>query len=309
MSTTSADWSQTPERSNRVALRAMCWAALTLGRRVAHLLLVPVSLYFLLAAPGPRRNVRRYLGRVLGRPARWRDCFRLIHAFAITVVDRVYFLRGHAGRFEVRVHGPDTVLSVLTGGRGAFLMGAHVGSFDAIGHAGRLKGGMRIAMLMYPDNARQINAVLDAIAPDAERAAVIALGRPEAMLTVRDWLDGGGLAGMLVDRTISTAVRRDATRDIPFLGTPAPFSEGPFRLAALLRRPVYFMAATWAGGACYDVYFEPLADFSTPAGSAAAQDARIHRAMDAYVARVERLCREAPYNWFNFHDFWREDAQ
>ena len=34
----------------------------------------------------------------------------------------------------------------------------------------------------------------------------------------------------------------------------------------------------------------------------------IHAALRDYVARLERLCREAPYNWFNFYDYWREDS-
>jgi predicted LPLAT superfamily acyltransferase len=24
-----------------------------------------------------------------------------------------------------------------------------------------------------------------------------------------------------------------------------------------------------------------------------------------YVARIEHHCRNAPYNWFNFYDFWK----
>jgi predicted LPLAT superfamily acyltransferase len=31
--------------------------------------------------------------------------------------------------------------------------------------------------------------------------------------------------------------------------------------------------------------------------------------MRAYVQRLESLCREAPYNWFNFYDFWNDDAR
>jgi predicted LPLAT superfamily acyltransferase len=27
-------------------------------------------------------------------------------------------------------------------------------------------------------------------------------------------------------------------------------------------------------------------------------------AMRHYVARLEHFCRDAPYNWFNFYDFW-----
>ena len=38
----------------------------------------------------------------------------------------------------------------------------------------------------------------------------------------------------------------------------------------------------------------------------AAQDsaARLDGMMRRYVARLEHYCREAPFNWFNFYDFW-----
>jgi Predicted acyltransferase len=26
--------------------------------------------------------------------------------------------------------------------------------------------------------------------------------------------------------------------------------------------------------------------------------------MRRYAARLEHYCREAPFNWFNFYDFW-----
>jgi predicted LPLAT superfamily acyltransferase len=30
--------------------------------------------------------------------------------------------------------------------------------------------------------------------------------------------------------------------------------------------------------------------------------------MERYVALLGALCVESPYNWFNFYDFWGEDA-
>ncbi len=38
------------------------------------------------------------------------------------------------------------------------------------------------------------------------------------------------------------------------------------------------------------------------------RDALIGAAMARYVETLEALCREAPYNWFNFFDFWAADA-
>ncbi len=95
---------------------------------------------------------------------------------------------------------------------------------------------------------------------------------------------------------------------LPFLGQDAPFGVGPLRLAMLLRQRVFFMTALFRGGNRYEVRFEPLADFSQRAGDANERDAQLHAALAAYVARLEALCVEAPYNWFNFHDFWSEDA-
>ncbi|CAN5631886.1 acyltransferase [soil metagenome] len=311
-----ADWSRTPERSNMLALRVIVWIALTLGRRVARLLLVPICLYFLLMLPTPRRNIKRYLFRAIGPQAGWGDGYRLLHAFASTVLDRIYFLRGRMDLFDVRMSGNEPVEAEVDSGRGAFLMGAHVGSFEALGACRQHRPGhgtLRLAMLMFTENAQRIVAVLDALALPELRPHVIPLGRPNSMLALRDWLDAGGLGGLLADRTLpaaedAPAQQRGNSITLPFLGHPATFNDGPFRLAALLRRKVFFMSGMYAGGNRYDVRFEPLADFSERPVDAAARERLIHEALEAYVRRLESLCRAYPYNWFNFHDFWLEDT-
>ena len=87
-------------------------------------------------------------------------------------------------------------------------------------------------------------------------------------------------------------------RDERALGT----SERQDEIARALARAVHEF------GRRYDVRFETLADFRDPPADPAAREALLQQALRAYVARLEQLCREAPYNWFNFHDFWHEDA-
>jgi len=88
---------------------------------------------------------------------------------------------------------------------------------------------------------------------------------------------------------------------------PATFSDGPLRLAMLLKRRVMFMSGIYRGGRRYDVSFETLADFTSPPRDPAEREAQIKAALQAYVERLELLVRDAPYNWFNFFDFWNED--
>ena len=300
-------WVTEPERSNAWALRLMAWIALRLGRRFARAVLHAVALYFVLLAPRPRRASARYLGRVFGRPARWVEVYRHVHCFAATVLDRVYLLRGATAWLDLRSHGTDLVDQVLADGRGAFLIGAHIGSFEALRATARDRPALHITMVMYPDNARLINAALAAIAPGTQ-PAIIALGRADSMLAVRDRLAEGGLIGVLADRAMPGASpARSSTVRLPFLGREAVFSDGPFRLADLLRQRIVFMVGLYLGGPAYDVRFEPLADFSERLSDPAAREQRIQAALRDYVARLEALCREQPYNWFNFHDFWHDD--
>ncbi|MDH4323416.1 MAG: acyl-CoA synthetase [Betaproteobacteria bacterium] len=282
----SAPWRRSPERSHRFALRLMRWIALGLGRHAARLVLYPVSAYFLLFAPRARRASRAFLGRALGRRATLADVYRHFFTFAATVLDRVYLLDERFELFQIEEHdapGP---------GAGLLLMGAHLGSFEALRAAGRRTGRLRVSMVMYEDNARMLNEALAAISPSA-RQDVIALGRVDSMLRVRDCVADGGMAGVLGDRGLD----EDDARAVSFLGAPARFPLGPLRMAALLRCPVVFMAGLYLGGNRYALRFEPLADFSSTAPTPEA-------ALDAYVACLERHCRAAPYNWFNFFDFW-----
>jgi predicted LPLAT superfamily acyltransferase len=110
---------------------------------------------------------------------------------------------------------------------------------------------------------------------------------------------------MLADRTPGD----EPVLRVPFLGREAPFPTGPMRIAAALRRRVIFMAGLYRGGNRYEIRFEPLADFSNlDAVNREARDAAVREAVTRYASRLEQCAREAPDNWFNFHDFWGEAA-
>jgi predicted LPLAT superfamily acyltransferase len=304
--TTPADgpWTAQRERSNLWALTLMRRIAVGLGRPVARLLLAPIALYFLWFGGAAPRASAQYLRRVLGRAPTFGERLRHLHAFASTVLDRVYLLQQRFDGFDIRIAGTEHLDEVLARGQGALLIGAHLGSFEVMRALGQSRAGLRVAMVMYEDNARMINATLKAIAPDTP-LHIIALGQLESMLRLRNWLDDGGVAGLLGDRSVpGAASARSVSHRLPFLGDEATFSDGPFRLAALLRRPVVFMTGLYLGGNRYELRFVPLADLSERPAGREAQDAAIADAQRRYVALLETLCREQPMNWFNFYDFW-----
>ncbi len=292
-----APWTQRAERSNMLMLGIMTWISLRLGRRAARVVLSGIAAYFLMFAPAARRASRQYLARALRREPHIGDSFRQFLRFASTIHDRVYLLNDRFDLFSIRMHGREVIEEALDRGEGVFMVGAHFGSFEVLRAISRQRPGLRVCMLMYEHNARKINAALHAINPLAAHD-VIALGHPDSMLRLRDALDEGAIIGILADRSLHD----DETVSLPFLGEPACWPTGPWRLAALLRRPVVMALGVYDGGNRYDVYFESLADFSNTDRGARRQAERA--ALATYVQRLQEHCARKPDNWFNFFDFW-----
>ena len=293
-----ADWIGYRERGSNVLLRIMAFVALHFGRTLSRIPLYGIAMYFFLFAPSTRRHSRRYLRLALGRAPRARDRFRQILSFATTIHDRVYLLEERFELFNITLEGETAVLAQADSGRGALLMGAHMGSFEVIHSLGRRRRGLKVAMAMYEDNARKINATLAAVNPRLV-SDIVSLGRIDAMLNIADRLDRGAFVGVLGDRTLG----REAVQAVTLLGERAYLPTGPMRAAAILRCPVYFMAGLYRARNNYHVVFERIADFSTT--SAGARGAAVRAAIERYAAVLERYCRSDPYNWFNFYDFWR----
>ncbi len=271
--------------------------SLQLGRTLSRVPLYGIAIYFFLFAPGARRYSRRYLRLALGHAPRARDRFRQVLSFATTIHDRVYLINEQFELFNITLEGESLLLEQADSGRGALLMGAHMGSFEVMHSLGRRRRGLEVAMAMYEENARKINATLAAINPQAV-TDIVPLGRIDAMLNIAERLERGAFVGVLGDRTLGS----EPVHPVTLLGERAFLPIGPMRAAAILRCPVFFMAGLYRGANNYHVVFERVADFSsTPAGT---REFAVRSAIERYAAVLDRYCRSDPYNWFNFYDFW-----
>lgn len=295
-------WMQRKERGSALLLRFMTWLSLSLGRRLTRPIVYGIALYFLLAVPSARKASRAYQRRLRGRPASWRELYRHILTFACTIHDRVYLLNDRHELFDIRIHGEALLHAPEFSSSGVLIFGAHLGSFEVLRAVARKNTQRQVCAAMYPENAHLLNSMLARVNAGVV-LDIVALGQLDAIFTLKERLDAGAMVALLADRT----VRHDGHRRIPLLGAPAPLPLGPFRLAGLLKRPVFFMTGLYRGGNRYDIHFERLADFSDV--TLGQRDEVIQRAMRRYADLLEQYCRLAPDNWFNFYDFWGRDAR
>jgi len=293
----SAGWAEQRERGNRLAVGIIRWVALHLGRGAARLLLYPITLYFLVRAGPQRAASRRFLAQVSGRPAGLVQVARHIHCFAATILDRVFLIAGRQSLLAVRLHGEEWVTELVASGQGFLLLGSHLGSFEVLRAPGVERERLPLKILMQPEHNEIVTSVLAALNPGIAQT-VIPLGAPNTLLAVKEALDAGGVVGLLGDRN-APGEPRIACR---FFGRTASFPLGPLALAAVTRVPVLLFFGLYRGGNRYDVYFEPFTDRLD-----APRPRRREILADwvqRYAARLEHHTRMAPYNWFNFYDFW-----
>lgn len=300
----SADWKQRPEAGGHFALWLIRTIARYGGRRLGRLCLYPITLYFTLVRGPERRASIDYLGRVLGRPATLLDGMRHVHAFASTLLDRVFLLSGQLDLFDTRVAGLVDLHAVLDRGEGVLLFGSHLGSFEVLRVLARERPDYTVKVLLDKSQSPEVTRLLDELNPEIAANVIDASqDGPTIVMQIHQACSEGALVALLVDR-----VRGDEpSLPIPFLGGIAPFPTSPWLIAAALKVPVALAFGLYRGGNRYDLVFERFLDrVDVPRGRRVeALDALIRR----YAGRLETFARSAPYNWFNFYDFWnRQDS-
>jgi predicted LPLAT superfamily acyltransferase len=274
---------------------------LGLGRRVARVLLWPIALYFFLRRATERAASRLYLARVLGREVTNRDVFHHIHMFASTLLDRMFFLARGERDFQVEVEGLPALDRWLDARTGVLLLGSHQGSFEALRALGQRRPDVPLRVVLDKQKTPALTTLLEALAPDVGAAVIDAsLGGTSVALAMAEGAAEGGMVALLADR----GHRHEASRTVPFIGTPASFPVGPWLLASALKIPVVLCFGIYLGGNRYRLIFE---DFSAGIDIPRANRAEVLDAIVArYAARIEHYCRVYPFNWFNFYDFWQE---
>lgn len=293
-------WTEQTERSNRFFLVALVRIALVLGRGVARGVLRVTAAYYLLAAPRARAASRDFLGRALDRESGWRDSYRQFFCFAACALDRVYLVSGRMDKLDVRPHGQEALHRHTREGTGTIVIVSHLGSYEMLRTLGKERGGLKLRILMDRAAGAKINAVLEAINPKATEAIIdTSASDVDRVLRLKTALDRGEVVGLMGDRYREG----DRISHCQFLGDPAPFPLSPWLLAGLLKAPVLLAFGLYRGGNRYDLYFEAFSEgINLPR---ARRDEEAARQAQAYADRLGQYAAAAPYNWFNFYDFWQ----
>ena len=146
---------------------------------------------------------------------------------------------------------------------------------------------------------KNTNTILNHLNPEIAKS-IIQIGDPLALLQVKEMVGEGQMVALLADRVF----KEDKSVSCDFLGQKARFPSGPVALAGILKVPVVLFFGIYNGDNRYDIYFEKLANQIHLEGK---DDEKSKQEwMQRYADRLAHYSRQAPFNWFNFFDYWEE---
>lgn len=314
-------WEQ-EERGAPFMLRFLLWVTYKLGRCGARAFLYPTVAYFLLTSPKGRRASRKCLGRLLGRRASLWDVARHFFVFSACTLDRIFLLTNRHQSLTIDAYWSPDIPAVLAKTRGCLLLVGHMGSREALRltpappaesppsdntivlrDVTRREGTpLDVAVLLDRDVNRRMTALFEELNPELAAQIIDAAERgPGLVLKLKETLQRGRMVGIGADR----AYPGERTIAVKFMGGTAHVPEGPWTLAAALGVPVLLGFGLYRGGNRYDVHFELFHERVSAERRTRAADLQAHA--QAYALRLEHYARLAPYNWFNFYDYWDED--
>ncbi len=315
-------WSQVGERGAVTGLKLLLKAYRLFGRRVFNSLLYPVIFYFVLSNHQARNASREYLAQLamyragktaaddsrvfedFRRAVRWRDIYHHFFSFGDAAIDKIASWSGDLGRENIHFEGREQFLELLNAGRGGIIVGSHLGNIE-LSRAFVSEGYKdKINALMFTGHSAGFTAVLEQV-NDKILEGVISVSHvgPETAILIQSKIDNGESMIVLGDRTgISSEGRINR---VNFLGREAPFGQGPFILAALLKCPVYLMFCIKEEGG-YRVYFEPFSEQIICWRKHRQED--LQPVLQQYGDRLAYYCQQAPLQWFNFYNYWEQDT-
>lgn len=302
------NWSEMGERGSAWGLIFVITAYRVLGRTFCRALLAPIIGFFYLTGAAQRQASADYLQRVWKqgalkkRPGAWQG-FRHFLSFGYALLDKFAAWNGDIRASDIDGVNDGLFDEAKKTGRGALVISAHMGNPEVIRAVATVSRRFRVNVLMHTKHAEQFNRVMARVAPDSPvrmmQVSEIDVG---AAMELSAAIERGEWIVMTGDRS---ALQDAEDKSIPvgFLGREAHFPIGPVILASALKCPTYTLF-TVRRGKRYGVTFEKLADpVKLPRGERAQA---IREYVETYVERLEREVKSAPYQWFNFYDFWKE---
>ena len=311
-----SNWHQMKERGSGFGIHILLTTYRLLGHRAFTILLTPVMVYFFLTGKTARQASRDYLQRLynvapasLPRKPDSRLSFQHFMSFGQALADRFAAWLGQIPLDRLDIEGKDQVVDKLNRGQGVVLLTSHLGNIELCRALASLSSPDRelpVNVLVHTRHAEAFNRILANVNPETHfRLIQIDTIGPDTAILLSDMIERGEIVAIAADRVPANSTANDTTV-AKFLGGDAHFPKGALVLSSILACPVFTVFCTRNGQGGFLLEIHPLADpLLLPRKQ---RQEQITMYTQRYANQLEKVCKKAPLEWFNFFDFWQKSG-
>jgi predicted LPLAT superfamily acyltransferase len=300
-------WSDIGEVGFIWGMRLLFWVYRHVGSWAFTIALQPVVLYYFATNKVARQSSREFLRRVYSGRDRgnssWWGVYRHLLSFAQSTVDKLGVWADSSTFEPVDFPNRQILLKQLATGRGAVLLGAHLGNMEICRSFSRTNAKVKLNILVHTRHADMFNKLLQELHVGAELELIeVSQLSPATAIRLAGCVERGEFIAILADRV--PVASRGRSREVEFLGERAFFPEGPFILASLLKCPVYTLFCT-RSECGYSIRCERFSDMIRL--PRLARGDALEKYIRRFAAVLEENVRSTPLQWFNFYPFWDQN--
>lgn len=301
-------WSKLKERGSMFGIEAFMLVYKVFGKSFFKVCLTPVMFYFYISGSSQRQAIWYYLDRYntsQSKPTKsgfpkFFEGFKIFFSFGLSIIDKFDAWLGKVNLKDINIVN-DKGYKQLLAANGAIIFSAHLGNMEvcrAIFSMGEQK--KRLNVITYNEHTPSFNNFLKKVNADAAINFIhINNFGPDDTIKLKQRIEDGEAVVIFADRTSVTNPK--SVCFAPFLGEEAPFAVGPFALASIMDCQVFTMFCIKKEGK-YQAYIEKFAD---PI-KVKRRDRKEYFNLLAkrFAERLENHVLLAPYQWYNFFNFW-----
>lgn len=264
----------------------------------AYLLLVFVCLYYVFFDRSGKQGLRQFRTRLGLEKNGHLSLYRHFYTFGTALIDRITFLVRQKPPFLYTCVNEKFITDALRKGRGAILLSAHLGNWEIAGNLLHKRLHTPINIVMLDNELQSIREVFREVTMLSTVTVIpITQNSLDMMIQIRKVLAANQLVCFHGDRVFgSSGVRK------MFLGAPAEFPAGPFKIAAITGAPVIPVFTIKTG--LFRYTFQASDPILFENVSRQNRQKTIESAMETYIKILETMARKYPFQWYNFYEFW-----
>lgn len=271
------------------------------GQRSGYIILHGVVFTYIVFSRKIHAITRPYITKRFPGQSRFQHfwaVYAIVYSFGTVLIDRAWLGLKSQSKLQGTIIGKEELMQILTSGKGAVLLTAHVGNWQtAMANLDFLP--VKVNALMQYDQFAAAKHYFDLGKKNRNFDIIDSSNDFGGMVDAAAALQRGEVVTIMADR-----YAKGSTKKVDFLGKEVRLPDAAYTLAACVGSPVVIFLAAKTDRRAYELKVWDI--FYPQFENRENRQAILQECCQKFATTLELYLNKHPYQWYNFYNFWKQ---